>query len=81
MVLQGIGMRRGDLLPAPLLLNWPSLGTMKRMAKGPENNNWSRCALALWFPGVAALAEWNRNYCQRVLSHWRQLWRRMAEPP
>lgn len=30
MVLQGIGMRRGDLLPALLLLNWPSLGTWPR---------------------------------------------------
>lgn len=50
MVLQGIGMRRGDLPPAPLLLNWPSLGTMKHMARGPENDNCSRCALALWSP-------------------------------
>lgn len=70
MVLQGIGMRRGDLLPALLLLNWPSLGTMKRMAKGPEHNNWSRYALALWFPRVAMLTEWNQNCYQSVPSHW-----------
>lgn len=68
MVLQGIGMRRGDLRPALLLLNWPSLGTMKCMAKGLGVTIGVFLALALWFPRVVMLTEQKRNYDECLLT-------------
>lgn len=53
-------MRGGDILPAPLLLNWPSLGEIKAQPRqgvpearlGHQGDNEGVCASASWLFGA-----------------------------
>lgn len=53
-------MRGGDVLPAPLLLNWPSLGEIKAQPRqgilearlGLQGDNEGVCASASWLLGA-----------------------------